>query len=603
MNINFKVTALVVLAAPVLTGCIDDKYDLANVDTTSEFKVKDLVLPVNIDPVTLNDIINIKDGDQIKIVTINGETFYAVQETGTFESDDIEVNKFNAESSPMEPNHAYFDLKQPASKPARKAGSSSKVYAIRDEVYEPLDYSADDVDPSVRSLSYLYFTATDGSDLSFVITVNTSSLPGNLTSYVSDMTLKLPVGLQVKNVLASGYTFAPKDYNAATGLLSLSRVNVVDNKLTVNVISDAIDLSTYSSPLVYDSEEDVSRFSLDSEFSISTGCTLTVEGDDDALAALPDQFEFDVTYDVDDLLANAIMGEIEYDLEGTGLEIEPISLENIPDFLSDPETNLMLANPQLYISMDNPVGEFGLGYQSGLKIVAMRDGGEETDFPLGDDMTVAGKPGDFYFLLAPDPDAVKDTPTEYPNPERMVYNNLGNILAGAGIPQSLDVDLIDPMIPQQKTTAPFELGVKIPGMKGSYEFLAPLALQGDSRIIYTKTEDGWWSDDLEGLDISSLTVSNIATSTVPLDATIAVYPLDRDGNRIQGLDIQTAVLPAYAKDAPIELTISGNITNLDGVFITATVVPDGNEEALSPDQTITMRDIRAKVSATYTKKL
>lgn len=35
----------------LLTSCIDDNYDLSDVDTTSRINVNDLVLPVNIDPI------------------------------------------------------------------------------------------------------------------------------------------------------------------------------------------------------------------------------------------------------------------------------------------------------------------------------------------------------------------------------------------------------------------------------------------------------------------------------------------------------------------------------------------------------------------------
>lgn len=601
-NLNKYLFGAAALVA--LTGCIDDKYDLSNIDTTSEFKLKDLVLPANLDPITLSDIITIKEGDQIKEVTINGNTFYAVQESGTFESDNITVNKFSAESSDMQPNRAVFESTGAApAKPGRKAGTS-RVYNLNDKVFEALEYSAGDVDPSVRSLTYLYFSAASGGDLALVITMNTQGLGATQTAYLENLHLVLPHGLQVTGVTADGYTFKSSDYVASTGVLSIGRVNLSNNQAKVTIYANAIDLAGYDEPLKYYEAEDVSKFDLNSEFSIESGCKFVIEGSDEDVASMPSSMEFEVTYNTSTLMADAVMGEIQYNLKGTGLEIEPINLENLPDFLADSETDLILANPQIYLNLDNPVGQFGLGYQSGLSIIAAREDADEQKYPLDRDITVAGKEGSFNFLLAPKPDDVKDVPPAYAaGLQRETYSRLGYILSGEGLPKMLDIELIDPMIPVQKTTSPFKLGVELPGMKGSYEFLAPLALMGESRIIYTKTEDGWWSEDLSDLTITSLQLTTIATSTIPLDAVLAVYPLDREGNRIQGLEIVPATLPAYAENAELTFTINGTITDLDGVFITATVRPEGDDEVLKPSQTIILKDLKAKISGNYTKKL
>ncbi len=52
-----------VLAMPVLlltlAGCIEEGYDLTDIDTTSRFMVNDLVIPVNLDAITLKSVIDI----------------------------------------------------------------------------------------------------------------------------------------------------------------------------------------------------------------------------------------------------------------------------------------------------------------------------------------------------------------------------------------------------------------------------------------------------------------------------------------------------------------------------------------------------------------
>ena len=110
----------------LLTGCIDNGYDLTDIDTTSEIKVNDLTLPVNLAPVTLSDIIAVgeNEDDKVKEVTINGKTFYAVEETGSFSSDPLRIDP-SAALDPIYPTSAEFELTGPAGakgSPPRRRG-------------------------------------------------------------------------------------------------------------------------------------------------------------------------------------------------------------------------------------------------------------------------------------------------------------------------------------------------------------------------------------------------------------------------------------------------------------------------------------------------
>ena len=51
----------------MLAGCIDDKYDLDDIDSTARISVNELTLPITIDPVTLSSMVNLKEGQAIKV--------------------------------------------------------------------------------------------------------------------------------------------------------------------------------------------------------------------------------------------------------------------------------------------------------------------------------------------------------------------------------------------------------------------------------------------------------------------------------------------------------------------------------------------------------
>lgn len=598
MKLNSK-WLLGLSALMAMTSCIDDNYDLSDIDTTSELKVKDLVLPVQLDPVVLNDIIDVKEGDQIKEVTLNGETFYAIEEIGEFESDPIHVNDFTASDiADLNPTQATFRLGGASGvKKNSKRHASGRIYYLVKEVVKKLDYEASDIDGSVRDLTKVTFRK----NVNFTMTIQASGINSTMAPQLENLKLILPTGLVISGITAPGYTFSPSDYVPSTGELNISKITMNGDVADIVISSSAIDLEYAPDVFTYNPSTDSGKFSLNSDFTIREA-NLSFGVSDDLVAQLPEEINFTVNYDVTNMEVNSILGSIAYDLSGTGLAIDPIELNDLPDFLSDDETNLILANPQIYLNLNNPIGSYGIGYQSGLDIIATRDGVTEA-FTLPSPIRVAGADRTFNYLLAPNPDKVTNIPSEYASGlHKETYPTLGRILSGNGLPQMLDIELLNPQIPEQRLTAPFELGTDLEGMKGTYRFIAPLALQGDSRIIYNKTEDGWWSEDLADLTITTLQLKAVATSDLPLGAVLAVYPLDKDGNQIKGLDIESVELPANANNTEILFLVNGEIRNLDGVIITATVKPDDSEEALAPDQFITLNNIRVMVSGNYTRK-
>ena len=53
---------------PFMTSCVDDKYDLSDIDTTVKVDVNHLTIPVNIDQIDLSSIIDLDEEDNIKVI-------------------------------------------------------------------------------------------------------------------------------------------------------------------------------------------------------------------------------------------------------------------------------------------------------------------------------------------------------------------------------------------------------------------------------------------------------------------------------------------------------------------------------------------------------
>lgn len=567
----------------VLTGCIDNKYDLSDLDKTAEFKVKDLVLPVNLDVIKLDNIIKIDDDSKIKVVTLNGQRIYAVQESGDFHSDPITVGAFSAAAPTIENSRAIFDK-----------GASSTRAAVTDSYtfssFNPqkFSYQASDIDESILSISTLSIKP-----LLININFSASGLGNATTMKFSTLSMNFLKGLTLSD-LPSNFSYDP-----VSGRLDITDLDCPDHAADILLTATAVNFEQVGTAI----ENHTMKY--DSEIQVVDGVLLTTT-ENPTPADRPGQIEFEVATTVAPLEATAFSGEMEYVLEGEGLSIDPVDLSDVPDFLAGEETNIRLANPQIYLSLNNPLSSSRLDITSGLLLTSNRASGSK-EFPLnpGEKIEIGYSASNNIYNFVLSPSMPSEPLAAYKeNLKHVGYSSLGNVLSGNGLPTTIDIALVDPEVPRQ-TVTDFQLDVEYDGVYGQYDFFAPLALvsgENGSVIVYTKTDDGWSDDDLDKLTINRLVVDADASSDLPLGAEITVVPVDKQGNTYPGLETTKATISAKAQDQPIHIEISGTITKLDGVRIEAVVRP-GSDQTLSPDQTITLKNVKATVSGNYTTEL
>ena len=101
------------------------------------------------------------------------------------------------------------------------------------------------------------------------------------------------------------------------------------------------------------------------------------------------------------------------------------------------------------------------------------------------------------------------------------------------------------------------------------------------------------------MTITSLNVEADAYSNLPIGARLSVYPLDKEGNRIPNITIDPAIVEANSNGNRVSVTLTGEIRGLDGITYEAVVNGGSSDEPLSPQQTIRLEKIRAKVSGYY----
>ncbi|MCM1311772.1 MAG: hypothetical protein NC206_04975 [Bacteroides sp.] len=592
-----------------LFSCINNDYDLSDIDTTVGVNVN-VTIPVQMDEITLHSVLDLEEGSQIK--EFNGE--YAVIEDGTFESDKINIPSFVIKKPVVDPinDKIHSNLK-----PELIEGI---IETIRpdDVVYEfdlsttdstDVHFETDDVDESIVDIDKIDFCTKTGDFVELKLSLHFAGLELFAKDFkIEGLEIQLPKGLKVVN-LKNG-----ADYNMTTGILEYPMEASNGNTEEVILNLAGIDNTEGVISLVKDEITGKQEFSFTSKCRVYKGF-VRVYGEnlrDDIDHGLLETLQtIDYTCNINfnsDIEVEDFSGKIQYELEG--IDVDPVSMKDIPDVLNQTGTNIALTNPQIYIQLNNPLYEdYKVYATTGLELVPHHENESgakvfpsseiKVDAPMNQFCLSPMDPKKYYNSVGAGDDLIQ---INFSEAEWASYANLGNILEGEQLPQSIDINVVDPKIPVQTVTN-FRLGQDIDPVVGTYVFYAPLALTDDSHIAYTDTIDGWNDEDIDALTIDELTVNALVKSDVPLALNLEAYPIDKDGKKIDNVKGE-AIVPANAVNEPLVVNIKGNIKHLDGIILKAVVnVAEENTESLKPGQHIGLSELKVKVSGNYIKEL
>lgn len=527
----------------LFSACTDDNYDLSDIDTTTAIKFDNLVVPVNLDNIYLDQVLKIDDEDPENPVVVYtdgyGKQKYAIKIGGEFRSDPIYISQLTA-----------TDYASVNAFPVPTEGKNIVSFAT-DFQYTIGEGNVDDaiqriyrmglINPMEINLHFYYISSIE--------------IP-----QISELILEIP----------ESFTAFYKGAEFSNGEVS---VNIIDGNLDQPVYVYAIDFGGGVEPT---GPNGAKNLVFEGKIGIKSGY----------INSTPEGITAD--FSLSPFRANEISGAINYGVESPVLE--PVSLENLPDFLREGESRLIIQNPQLYIYFGNPTTA---DFFTNLNIEPLGNGGNAIDVTMKgfqESIILASDTGDL--TLA----------GEYPGAIYQKEESLKNILYGEGLPEYINFSLFDTFV--RGDVLNLTLGEYL-GVDGKYTFFTPLAFGADSQIIYQKSETDFFGDDMKAVNVEHLQLSAYPTTNLPFDVELTVYPLDKEGNHIysNGKEVMASgLVNAHADGSKIlDLNLDTPFTGLDGVeYRVSTIVR--NEEALSPDQFIKLDKIRAKVTGEYVTK-
>lgn len=611
--IKKKLFILLAAAGTMTVSCVDNNYKLSDLDTTVGVNVNSLTIPLNVDSLVLDQVLDLEENSKVQKQTLSdGTEIYAIVEEGSFESKKIDIPGFTTESPDIEPITATLtrdtQIKIRRRKGNTRDGIASVNYPISAKDLTSFKASGN-VDKSIKGIDKI------GVDADFGTSIDVSNNPDLLDKIKSisfeDLIVDMPKGLEGKIEVAVGShkEDITKCYNKESGQLDLTtykenygkefELKVESGKLDFNAHIDAIDVKKAGTDIKFED----GKFEINS--SVSVKGDVVVYGDEVlaeegfTLEDLPKDIKYECAPTLSEIKVSEFSGTIQYDIED--INIDPISLNDIPDMLSQDSTNIKLANPQIYLRLNNPLAKNNIYAEAGLKMIASRKDGSNKNIELENKLNL-GNAYNVFCLTTKGEMSKGDLHPDYKDAVNQKFNNFSDILSGTGangLPDNINIEVVEPQIPEQPITK-FELDKSIDKVEGTYLFYAPLALKDESSfIIYQDTLDGWYDDTLDKLSINKLNVKANVNSEVPLNLELSFSPIDVNGKKIKNIKSNTVKLNATKKIQPVNINLEGDIKNLDGIIVRAKLIGAKGGQAIAPSQNISFKNLKIAVTGNY----
>ena len=597
------------LSALTLVSCTDSSYDLNDIDTNSRFYVNGLSVPMNMDPVKLDLMLDIADDSDIKK---GADGTYYFQKEGEFKSDPINVNKITLTKPQVDvkgdvkikiqldedirakiqlyaSNVTMGDLLNNAELMA-KIGLTPEMEVFHvnfdnKDVASEINLSADNIDKNVNSIKAL---GIDRAVLNIQVKVkDMDRIVGPFA--LNNLKIVMPRGFDAI-AIGQGYV-----YDSAEGVLY---PNNEKHDLQLDG-GFAADMSLAISGLDYDVlsegkklfDPDKHTFRYQKVCSASGEAVLKMKdlkpsikyADIVALEAHGASYDCNIGFDKD-LSVNSFDGEISYSMDD--IKVDPVKLSGVPDMLKEAGTNIDLNNPQIYLDITNSLSEYGIKVNTELEI----KGNNDIKMPLN----ITSDPKTMVVMSPSANGLVKTGYTHQPTPglSGVVGSNDGQTF-----PELLYITVNKPQVPKTSLKKTFALGQNIPGVEGKWYFYTSLNLTDKTKIKYTTEWDDWQDKDLDGLTVSSATLNVTLQKDVALDAESIEFILKGKKGQLRG---ETKLMGDETQNVTIDLK-GQPVSEITGAELNVHL--NGVGKDLKPDQEIKISNLKVTVNGYYDRKL
>lgn len=563
--------SLFALSVILSSSCVNDKYDLSgNIDKSITVFENGISFPVgNSDTITLGQLIEIDEEDQIKIDKTTGNYYlYQKQKTENDLSLKVESSAINVGSTEefvvdVEAENPYHNNPDLPELPEGKF-----VLPIIGENGSDLSMNSNEIAPEILNIRNITTTPTK---LRIIVKAENLSSYSDKLYFDDDFRINLPADLicQDERIVKEGN----KQY------LKLGGLHISENTPFY------YDLDVYGC-YFGESGVDIVDGSIDRQYRINAEGSFyltSLKKTDEEL------IKMSVNVATDGLYMNIVSAELKADPV-----IDPVDdkvdfdLSSMPEFLQGDDIVLNLAHAAIKVDIDGniPMDVFMSGnfasYKNGSLI-------EDASFGVTGEQLVLQDNTDNKFLFTSDQ-------TETASGYKTVYvENMNNLFYK--LPDQLDFRVDARADKDNYYTV--NLGENN-DIQIEYEANIPLKFGKELAINYAETIDIDLEDE-NSIETESVMLNGVLTNSIPMNVSISAVPVDEYGESISGVNID--ITPSQLTSGDNELSIVASSDNgenilesLKGIKLNLSIENDGTDDIqLNEDQYILLKKVQLRL--------
>ncbi len=279
------------------------------------------------------------------------------------------------------------------------------------------------------------------------------------------------------------------------------------------------------------------------------------------------------------------------------IEIKPIKLNDMPDFLTENEVMLDLTDPRVFITLSNPSP---LAVELSGTLIARKTDKEDkmVNIPV---ITVPDNNTEFKICINQIKDGLEG------DINYVKVEGLSSIIEN--IPEEIEMTEVKTQVVQEPVT--INLGEEFT-VETDYRIDTPLMFGPRTTINYSEAIDGW-DADLEDAEFSCIEASMVVINEIPLGISLTADAIDKEGNKLSNVTVDmNANVKSGSMGNPTSqevvfsvTTSDGNIKGLDGIklYIKANASENTSSVALNENQSIQITDLKLSLKGGITMDL
>lgn len=552
-----------VLLSSCMLSCVDSEYDLSkDLDMTVTVGGENLTIPAsNTKNITLEKIFDLNEESTVKA---DADGNYALSQTGKGSNTRVSIEEITIKSSEIALQSARTELNY----------MMSPSGTLEATVNDKTSFSIDK-----RNIT------TDVTELYSSDVIMPASLRMNIEGSNS-LTLK------------KGFQIEFPDYMTIT--TTDQRV-----KITGSVLTFIQDINVSQNSALYIPIQ-VTRIDFE---SMGTGKGLVAPGhlviaDDINISGTSTttggsaiQMIMDTEIKIDEIQLTQVTAKVNPEIN---VSIDPITINNLPDFLKDEQVRIDMTDPKIYLTVSN-TSPVEVNFSGVLK--SYKGGKLLASVPVGQSpnlITIPGnQPDEYIICLHRLNNHVEGADAS------VTVENLNDLIET--IPDEIRMDNIEAKASDKRCT--IVLGSTY-NVKTDYEINAPLQFNEGTNIVYSDVIDNW-NKDVKDFSVKEVVITMDAQNSIPLTMNMEVKAINKNGTVLNSISTEVSSQIAAgtmenAKVTPLKITLKSTDANafkeLDGLKyeVSATSSAETSGKVLNKNQYLRLENMTIKIKGGVT---